>query len=84
MNWNNYSFIIRGRIRKKVFVSLETAKTPTQISKIISISVSHVSRALKQFNDLQLAECITPKLKTGRVYELTKEGKELLNEVKKK
>jgi len=61
---------------------LEQPKTPTQISKHVKVSTSHVSRTLAQFIDKGIAKCLTPKEKVGKVYELTEEGKNLLEVLK--
>jgi hypothetical protein len=42
----------------------------------IKASVSRVSRALSQFEEKEIVECLTPREKVGRVYVLTKARKE--------
>jgi len=78
MNWELYSFVIRSEQRKNIVMALEKPKTPTQISKDVKLSTSHVSRTLSQFIDKGIVTCLTPKEKVGKVYELTDIGKELL------
>jgi len=83
MDWDVYSFTIRTKLRRDMLTALQEPKTPTQIGKEVDSSVSHVSRNLKQFMEKGVARCLTPKLKMGRVYELTKLGKEILNQHQK-
>jgi predicted transcriptional regulator len=83
MNWKLYSFVVRSEQRRKIILSLEKPKTPTQIAQEIKASVSHVSRALSQFAEKEIVECLTPKEKVGRVYTLTKAGKEILKHLKR-
>jgi len=82
MNWKLYSFVIRSEKRKKILLSLKTPKTPTQIGSEVEASISHVSRTLKQFVDKGIIGCLTPKEKVGRIYSLTKEGKDILQKLK--
>ena len=84
MNWKLYSFVIRSKRRKDLLLSLEKARTPTEIGNKVKTSVSHVSRTLSDFQDKDIVECVTPEQKVGRIYKLTKEGQEVLDYLKKK
>jgi len=84
MNWELYSFVIRSKRRKDILLSLEKARTPTEIGNKVKTSVSHVSRTLSDFQDKDIVECVTPEQKVGRIYKLTKEGQEVLDYLKKK
>ncbi len=77
MDWNRYGFVVGSGFRIKVLTELEYAKTPTQLSKKLNSSTSHVSRALKELSDHFIVECITPANKVGRLYQLTENGKEI-------
>ncbi|NCN39424.1 MAG: transcriptional regulator [Candidatus Aenigmarchaeota archaeon CG_4_10_14_0_8_um_filter_37_24] len=83
MNWKLYSFVIRSKKRKDILLSLEKVRTPTEIGNKVKTSVSHVSRTLSDFQDKGIVECVTPEQKVGRVYRLTKNGKEILDYLKK-
>jgi len=82
MNWKDYSYVIRGKNRKLVLLALETQKMPTQVAKELKINLPHISRALKELELRGLAKCLTPSERVGRLYILTKEGKEVLKKVK--
>ncbi|MFQ5647948.1 MAG: archaellum operon transcriptional activator EarA family protein [Candidatus Aenigmatarchaeota archaeon] len=83
MKWDLYSFVVRSEQRKKVILSLKEPKTPTQIAKDVKLSTSHVSRSLADFLKKGIVSCLTPKEKIGRVYELTPEGKKILERLSK-
>ena len=81
--WGECSYIIRGKNRRRVFLALETPKTPTQLSDELKIHLSHVSRALSELESKKLAVCLTPAEKVGRIYKLTEKGKRVLKMIKK-
>ena len=83
MNWKIYSYVIRGKYRKNVVLALDVEKTPTQIAKKIKIPNSHVSRSLSELGGKKIVACLTPKAVTGRIYELTKLGKEIKEHLEK-
>lgn len=84
MNWEEYSFVVRSKERKRIFLLLVRPKTPSEISRELSKKAAQVSRTLKQFSEKGLVECKTPNYKIGRVYALTKKGEKLLEHFKEK
>jgi predicted transcriptional regulator len=56
--------------------------TPSGISDKTGIYSSHVSNTLNELVEKELVVCITPKLRKGRLYELTKTGYNLLETIK--
>jgi len=84
MKWEECSFVISSKERKKIFLCLVKPKIPTEISKELKKSVPQVSRTLKLFVNRGLVECKTPEAKKGRIYALTKKGEELLEYFKEK
>jgi len=83
MNWKLLSYALRSKQRREIILVLEKPKTPTQIAHDTKLSVAHVSRTLKEFSQKELAKCLTPHEKVGRVYQLTDKGKEVLRNLKK-
>jgi len=81
--WENYGFVERGKLRKKVLFSIDQPKTPSSLSKELKIHLAEASRALLELSKKGLVECLTPNLLSGRVYGLTKKGKEVLDYIKK-
>lgn len=53
--------------------------TPSAISEKTKIYPSHVSITLTELTEQKLVKCLTPKLRKGRLYDLTNEGRKLLN-----
>jgi len=80
--WKLCSYVIRGKNRKRVFLALETPKTPTQLSKELKIHLPHVSRSLDELESRKLVECLTPSEKVGRIYRLSAEGRRVLRATK--
>ncbi len=56
----------------------EKKVTPIEISKKTGIALSHVSNTLAELLENDLAVCLTPKLKKGRLYDLTSQGKKIV------
>jgi predicted transcriptional regulator len=78
VDWKKYGYIISSEYRKKVLDSLQKGpKTPKQIAAETNLYLSHVSKTLNELVSFGTAVCLTPELKRGRIYELTKDGKEI-------
>jgi len=85
LDWKKYGYLISSDYRRKVVISLlDEPKTPKQIAAEINLYLSHVSKTLKELQDIGIAVCLTPELKRGRIYELTAQGKELAKYLKEK
>ena len=56
--------------------------TPTEIYEKVSIPTSHISTTLKELTNKNLVICLTPKLRKGRLYDLTKEGRKLIEQLR--
>ncbi|MBS3079099.1 helix-turn-helix transcriptional regulator [Candidatus Pacearchaeota archaeon] len=81
--WDLVSYVLASSYRKKVLSALSTPKTPSAISKEISINKTHISRALAELEDKGLIKCLTPNSKKGKIYSIQDLGKETLTEVNK-
>ena len=79
----DYGYILRGGLRKKVILNLNNPITPKELSDKINKHLSEASRVLLELTEKGFTECITPRYKTGRVYVLTKKGKAILKEIEK-
>lgn len=77
INWNNISFIERGKQRKAVLNLLDKPKTPTQIKKESNLHFNTISRALIELEKAGFVTCLTPKQKLCRFYEITNKGKKI-------
>ncbi len=80
------AWVLRGSQRREIIKVMGKPKIPAQIykeaikfnSKITRNSVSDVLRA---FAKEGLAKCINPEEQKGRIYVLTKRGKEIRKEI---
>lgn len=84
MTKNSYllGFILASNYRKKVLLALqEKTGRPSEIAEKTKIYPSHISNTLSELVEKKLVICLTPKLKKGRLYELTKTGKGLLKNI---
>lgn len=72
-------YVLASNYRKKVLVALkDKAITPMTISEKTGVYPTHVSTTLSELTAKNLVICLTPKLKKGRLYELTSSGKNLV------
>ena len=72
------SFVKRSKRRVQILRELSRPTIPTSIADAVGVSVSHVSRTLREFEEHGIAVCRTPEAKTGRIYELTSKGRKIL------
>ncbi len=56
-------------------------KLPSELSKEANISSSHISEVIRDLKEMKLIECKNPDLRKGKIYSITKKGKEILKEL---
>ncbi len=83
MDWNLYSFVVGSKYRRKVMLSLDVERTPSQIARKTGINTSHVSKVLGELEDKKLVKCLVPKKKVGRVYKISGQGRFVFDKLKK-
>lgn len=79
--WYKFSYVMRGKQRKKVLNVLDGPALVSQIKKKTDLSLAETSRVLRGLVLKGLAECKNPQDHLGRVYGLTKEGYKLQQEL---
>ena len=84
IDWELYSWVVRGNQRRKVMKILGKPKIPTEIKSEAKMSITNVSKVLRDFEKRGLVKCLTPQTKTGKVYALTDKGKIIRKEMVKK
>jgi hypothetical protein len=84
INWDDYSFVVRGKQRRKIMALMNGSRTPTELKKESGLNFNNVSRTLVVFTKHRLAKCLTPKQQVGRVYALTLRGMAVREELLKK
>ena len=83
MDWELYAWLKRGSRRKSILLVLYKSKEPltaNDISKELEIAISQVSFTVRELVGKGFVICLNPKDKIGKLYRITKEGKEILNE----
>ena len=79
--WTLLGRVVSSTYRQKLMYCLdEGQKTPKQLAKESGINFSHISNVLRQLQEIGVVECLTPELRKGRIYRLTKKGKKLVKE----
>lgn len=83
MSWNDVSYVIGSKTRKSILAKLETPRTPTFLADDLNVNLANVSRALSELEKKGIVVCLTPKQKVGKIYSLTKKGKDVLAKTQK-
>lgn len=82
-DWDDVSFIVRNKNRKKVFENLDKPITPTELSKNLEINIGFISNILIELQDRKLIECLTPNEKRNRYYRISSKGKRIKTKIAK-
>ncbi|OGJ21292.1 hypothetical protein A3K73_05565 [Candidatus Pacearchaeota archaeon RBG_13_36_9] len=77
----NYSWVVRGKQRRKIIKVMNKPKIPTQIKEETRLGLNNVSDILRAFEKKKIAKCLNPKEKTGRLYQLTPKGMRIKEEL---
>jgi predicted transcriptional regulator len=77
----------RGKNRNKVFLALDKPLMPSElVNKMYGTNSNTyfnlVSRALSELKEKKLVEVLNPKEKTGRIYQKTKLGNDVVKRLK--
>ncbi|MEM2144340.1 MAG: hypothetical protein QW279_03195 [Candidatus Jordarchaeaceae archaeon] len=84
MDWETVSYVFSSELRLKTLLELNKSKyTPKQLSISLKQPISHISKALKELATKGLVECLTPNRKKARLYTITKQGIQVLDEINK-
>lgn len=84
MDIEEYSWIKASEYRENLLLSLdEKPRTPKELSEISGYYLSHVSNVLSDLEDHDLAECITPDRKKGRLWQATEKGQDIIEDLKR-
>lgn len=76
-------YINRSSYRVKIVKSIGTGfKMPKAISDETGLLGNHVSGVLKKLRDNNVAVCINPDARKGRLYKLTDEALDILGDVR--
>jgi len=81
MNWQKYAWVKRGKRRQYTLQVFNKAPQPLTINDIhekSKIAISQASATVAELEQTGLIECLNPQDKIGKLYQLTKEGKEII------
>lgn len=74
MSWKKVSYVVASKTRKSIVLKLETPRTPTFLSKDLTVNLANISRALSELEEKGIVVCLTPNQRVGKIYSLTKKG----------
>ena len=80
------AWVLRGSQRREIIKVMTGHKIPAQMYKEVikinsKITRNSVSDVLREFKKRNIAKCINPTEKKGRIYELTKLGNKILKHI---
>lgn len=76
-------YVSNSSYRVKVLKAIgEDAKMPKEIAKDSGILQNHISNVLRQLKENDIVECINPEVRKGRLYRLSDEGLDVLENLK--
>ena len=82
-NWEKLGYVLASEYRIKIIRILKNGpQRPKDIALGTGMYLSHVSNILKGLQEKGLVRCLTPRLKRGRLYSLTDEGKKVAQHLK--
>jgi predicted transcriptional regulator len=80
----SFDFVLSSQVRLKVLSYLwNESSTPTQLASKAQKHLSHISRALKELEARELVACSNPDYYKQKKYSLTKQGTDVVNEIRK-
>ena len=76
------SLMKSSKYRQKILSSIGgRMRTPSEIATDTGIRLNHVSTFLKELKENRLVECINEETRKGKLYVLTKWGKDVIKEL---
>lgn len=78
------SYVMSGKLRFRVLTELRKKnRTPTELSKLVSSPISHISTTLKELENKELIECLTSERRKNKFFRITKKGEDVLEDINK-
>tara|TARA_Y100000310_G_C20065563_1_gene526978 strand:- start:148 stop:399 length:252 start_codon:yes stop_codon:yes gene_type:complete len=81
MNWELYAWLKRGNRRREALKIIAGSNTPLTVKEIknkLKVAMAQSSFTVKELSDKKLIDCLNPKDKIGRLYQISEEGKKIL------
>ena len=79
--WRKYGFVMGSKNRRIILKRLDAPQTPLELAERTKLGMNLTSRALRELLNEGIVECKNPDAKVGRIYDLTKIGREILNKL---
>jgi len=87
MDWQKYGWVKRGKRRQQALEVFNKSPNPLTINDIhdkTRIALSQASAIVAELEHEGVIECLTPQDKIGKLYRITKEGKEIITTLNNK
>jgi len=82
IEWDKVSYVMASKVRFGILTSLnKKVMTPIELTKELNIPISSVSKTLGELVEKDLIECLTPKRRKSRIYNISKSGREILEKI---
>ena len=83
MDEETFNHVTNSSYRIRVVKAIGTdVKMPKEIANDSGILLNHISNVLRDLKENDLVECLNPNLRKGRLYRLSEEGLEVLDNLK--
>lgn len=75
-------YVEKSSYRTKVLKAIgDDVKIPKEIASESGILPNHISNVLRELKEKDIVECINPEVRKGRLYRLSSEGLDILNDI---
>jgi len=82
VDWELVSYVLASDLRFQILIKLrENKKTPSKLSEELDIANPRISVALKELQEEELIECLTPNRRKSKLFTITDKGDKVLKEV---
>jgi predicted transcriptional regulator len=84
MDVDKYAWVKASDYRERVLLAMtEKPRTPKEIAEETDFYLSHVSNTLSDLEEENLAHCLTPDRRKGRLWALTDTGEDLVENLRR-
>ena len=76
-------YVNKSSYRRRAFKAIgRNVKIPKEIARDSGILQNHISNVLRDLKENELVECLNPDMRKGRLYRLSEEGLDILDQIK--
>ncbi len=79
--WELVGYVKRSKNRVEALKLFDKRLMPSELSKMMNISLTHGSKIIRELNSKRLIKCLNEELKVGRIYELSELGMKVRTEI---